>query len=410
MRPATPSVLKLSVRNANNSQQQKADKEKRRNNHPPDTYRGQYRKNLRHGQGTYVYSNPFFSYSGDWVDGVKHGQGRFLMGSEENCYEGEFKDGEITGFGKRKWDNGNTYEGNFLNGTLHGRGVFRKWDGEKYDGEFQFNRKHGEGEITYSNGDVFKGNFENNRRVSKGSNGIYITKQGDRYQGEFNDKYEKHGNGVYEESDGSIYEGEFQNGKRHGKGRAKCEKTGVHFEGKWKNGNPVGGSERLRSNVSDLGEISVGSYFAQDVEVCCEGQIPKTKQPDEKMEELENAVEENEEESEEKVSKEWGTVEAESGRQIVMHVISSDGDEHLPYFVNDSFNLSVRTTKGKATFEKEKIQISKNVPPGRYRFVVTDATQSCPGTNAVKQSPPLYISFEVVATEEEEVENAKTEE
>ena len=35
-----------------------------------------YETKLRHGKGTFNFSNHFFQYTGDWEFGVKHGKGK----------------------------------------------------------------------------------------------------------------------------------------------------------------------------------------------------------------------------------------------------------------------------------------------------------------------------------------------
>ena len=77
---------------------------------------------LRHGTGTYRYSNPFFTYEGDWVDGQKHGQG-LLKFSDGGYVRGRFERGQIEGPGERKWADGSLYVGNFHRGEFNGEGL-----------------------------------------------------------------------------------------------------------------------------------------------------------------------------------------------------------------------------------------------------------------------------------------------
>lgn len=44
---------------------------------------------LRHGTGTYKYSNPYFTYEGEWENGKKHGQG-VLKFSDGGYIKAEF--------------------------------------------------------------------------------------------------------------------------------------------------------------------------------------------------------------------------------------------------------------------------------------------------------------------------------
>ena len=51
---------------------------------------------LRHGQGTYTYTNPYFQYQGTFVNGTKTGEGVLLM-RDGGKYAGQFENGEIMG-------------------------------------------------------------------------------------------------------------------------------------------------------------------------------------------------------------------------------------------------------------------------------------------------------------------------
>ena len=71
-------------------------------------YQGDIHNNVRHGVGTYAYSNGF-RYEGEWVNGKKHGHGRMWLGEdgpESIYYEGAFVNGEIEGHGLKSWGSG----------------------------------------------------------------------------------------------------------------------------------------------------------------------------------------------------------------------------------------------------------------------------------------------------------------
>lgn len=58
-----------------------------------DCYHGDVVDGLRHGRGTYVYANGFFTYEGHYVDGAKHGEqgcrpGRVGMWVDRNTFSG----------------------------------------------------------------------------------------------------------------------------------------------------------------------------------------------------------------------------------------------------------------------------------------------------------------------------------
>ena len=98
-------------------------------------YRGEFKNNLYHGQGTRKYSSGN-TYVGDWVNGEKNGNGSFLF-SNGDKYIGTYKNDERVGNGKYVFANGSIYEGEFKNYTPHGIGTMIGTNGVKYKGDFQ---------------------------------------------------------------------------------------------------------------------------------------------------------------------------------------------------------------------------------------------------------------------------------
>ena len=84
-------------------------------------YRGEFKNNLYHGQGTRRYSSGN-TYVGDWVNGEKNGNGSFLF-SNGDKYIGTYKNDERVGNGKYVFfGTGTIYVGEFKNYTPHGIG------------------------------------------------------------------------------------------------------------------------------------------------------------------------------------------------------------------------------------------------------------------------------------------------
>jgi len=136
-------------------------------------YRGETQGGIREGAGTYSYpvgGRELFTYNGLWRQGHKQGQGCFKVAGLSR-YEGEFDAaGEITGYGKRSWDDGRVYEGNFVCGEQNGYGRWTHnttdWAGRKidlsYEGDFVDNRRQGKG--TYDDGSViYSGPFADHK-------------------------------------------------------------------------------------------------------------------------------------------------------------------------------------------------------------------------------------------------------
>lgn len=120
---------------------------------------------LRHGQGCYTYTNPYFQYQGTFDNGKKTGEGVILM-RDGSKYAGEFIDGEIIGQGTRTYEDGTTFIGGFFKGEKHGYGEItygrRNIREEYYKGNWEMNARQGFGQLLMRNGQVFKGNFNKN--------------------------------------------------------------------------------------------------------------------------------------------------------------------------------------------------------------------------------------------------------
>jgi|AntAceMinimDraft_5_1070358.scaffolds.fasta_scaffold08903_4 hypothetical protein len=138
---------------------------------------------LRHGPGSYSFSNSFFGYQGDFVAGEMHGVGRLAMG-DGGSYEGDFVDGEIIGRGIRAWPDGRRYEGQFVLGEMDGEGTHTAPgpDGVvTYQGKMASNRREGHGVLTGGGGDVFEGEFRRNRPHGRGKQSLAVS--GECYDG-----------------------------------------------------------------------------------------------------------------------------------------------------------------------------------------------------------------------------------
>ena len=98
-------------------------------------YRGEFKNNLYHGQGTRKYRSGN-TYVGDWVNGEKNGNGSFLF-SNGDKYIGTYKNDERVGNGKYVFANGSIYEGEFKNYTPHGKGTITGAQGIVQRGVFK---------------------------------------------------------------------------------------------------------------------------------------------------------------------------------------------------------------------------------------------------------------------------------
>jgi hypothetical protein len=188
---------------------------------------------LRHGRGSVVFENAFFSYVGDWERGEKHGTGRLALG-DGGFYDGEFRHDEMTGRGERVHADGRRYVGEWLRGEKHGVGAQDEPDGSRYEGEWRDNRRCGAGELLLPNGDRFTGTFAAHRRTGAG---VLACANGDSYDGEWlADR--QHGLGTAVWANGDCYVGAWREGRRHGRGRFVDAVSGIIYDGEWQHDLP----------------------------------------------------------------------------------------------------------------------------------------------------------------------------
>jgi hypothetical protein len=104
-------------------------------------YVGEFRGDLRNGQGTYVLPNGD-RYVGEWRDGKFHGQGTFTS-ADGRRYTGEWRDDKRHGQGTWTHPNGERYVGEWRDDKRHGRGTLTMPTGERFAGEFREDRLEG---------------------------------------------------------------------------------------------------------------------------------------------------------------------------------------------------------------------------------------------------------------------------
>lgn len=206
-------------------------------NHVGSKYTGEVSitNGQRHGHGTYIYKNPYFTYEGQWVNGHKHGQGKFMFG-DGGFYDGTFHEGEITGQGTRQWADGSSYVGEFDHGDRVGTGTFNSPDGTTYEGGWARNQYSGQGTLTLPSGDHYVGNFLKHRFHGQGQ--LERPSQDTVYKGAFEEgKYEGEGeltNMRYQFS----YLGQFRAGHMDGFGKGQDQRSGLTYEGEWTDDKP----------------------------------------------------------------------------------------------------------------------------------------------------------------------------
>lgn len=122
-----------------------------------NVYDGTWKKNMKHGKGTFKCVNGD-KYIGDWVDDQMHGKGTYYS------------------------NNGDRYEGMWAKGLRHGRGVYVYENGNRYNGQWDVGKSQGRGVYTLSNGDRYEGDWKKYKMHGKGK---FISKSGEQLEGEW---------------------------------------------------------------------------------------------------------------------------------------------------------------------------------------------------------------------------------
>ena len=77
---------------------------------------------MRNGEGNQTYQNGD-RYQGEFKNNLRHGEGIIEYRSMNNShYNGEWSKDIQNGFGKYKMDNGDVYKGDILDNKMHGKG------------------------------------------------------------------------------------------------------------------------------------------------------------------------------------------------------------------------------------------------------------------------------------------------
>ena len=83
--------------------------------------------------------------------------------TRNGTYTGEWKADLRHGQGKYTWANGDVYEGMWKNGLMDGEGMLRQVDGTKYKGGYKEGLKEGNGVLIDKDGKRYEGTFHKDR-------------------------------------------------------------------------------------------------------------------------------------------------------------------------------------------------------------------------------------------------------
>ncbi len=267
-------------------------------NVPGKRYIGETRHGVRNGQGKMAYphgGSEMFSYDGKWKMGTKVGGTLKIDGL--SSYVGEFdSNGEITGYGKRTWDDGREYEGQWVLGEMNGKGkwtkkcvdyVTDKTIDQMYEGDFVDNRRQGNG--VFDDGNViYTGSFASHRLNGEGKvvarDGSFIM------EGKFVDNIiSGHASVQWNDpADGKPISSmncyTWEAGLPSGIGSYKCSDNSYEFEGRYEdsgNFNQDDISTYMWSSI-DRTELIVAEEAAAEAAMIAAGGKPGKKAPPKK--------------------------------------------------------------------------------------------------------------------------------
>ena len=162
-----------------------------------------------HGVGRMVYEDGNRIHEGFWEMGHRQGHGRCLFVQIGDYHEGQYRQNLRHGPGKYLWKDGRQYLGNYSLDERSGEGKFWYSNGDVYQGQFLKGKRHGQGVFVFGGGGGGDGP-ENNKCTYRGewSHGVY---------GGTGELQWKVSDSLTDET--RIYKGGFQKGVFHGHGQ-----------------------------------------------------------------------------------------------------------------------------------------------------------------------------------------------
>jgi len=155
-----------------------------------DEFEGEICFGQASGFGVLRISSQNYEYRGNFRDDLRHGQGeeylgagtkticQFEQGIREGRFETHFPDGSVfkgtyhagipSLFGSFLTPSGTCFNGNFINGLLEGQGTVEYSTGDRFVGNFHLNRRHGLGKLIWASKKVLEGHWVDDDTLDNG--------------------------------------------------------------------------------------------------------------------------------------------------------------------------------------------------------------------------------------------------
>jgi len=156
-------------------------------------YKGTMLLGKKNGPGEFDYIKLKMVYNGEFKDDLREGNGKVVAKDGSHYYVGDWVNNKMDGNGIYYSSKLGTYKGRFHDNNFEGKGNLVDLENNVYDGMFHKSQKKGKGELKMNNGNIYVGEFKNDKFNGKG---ILKDSKGNIIQeGEFKDgnlvKYKK---------------------------------------------------------------------------------------------------------------------------------------------------------------------------------------------------------------------------
>ena len=131
-------------------------------------YIGEGELNIKKGRGGFIFKNneiKNYYWIGYWENNKREKYGKFFNDKGKLIYEGDYKNDLKNGEGIYYYNNGDKYEGEWVNGIREGKGIFYWKNGDKWEGYFHNDLLDGEG-MFYNDVDSFPVVYKKGENVS----------------------------------------------------------------------------------------------------------------------------------------------------------------------------------------------------------------------------------------------------